>query len=148
MIKFPVQLDIFRRQDGRLQRVEHLSLPEPGYYAIGRLPDNEIQLEARQVSREHALIQVSREGMKVADRGSTNGTFIGDGWHGWDDSGQDPLGRPQPRRLQPAGRLAPRLVAAHRPHRGHRRPAPAGRLRLAGDDPDRDRRPAADRLRG
>src|SRR5262245_53286277 len=78
MIKFPVRIDIFRRENGTLTKVEHLSLPEPGYYAIGRLPDNEIRLDAKQVSREHAFLAVGRDTLQVADRGSINGTFIGD----------------------------------------------------------------------
>src|SRR5262245_5986163 len=78
MIEFPVLIDVYRRESGRLQRVEHLSLSRPGNYAIGRLSDSEIQLDAQPVSREHAFLALSRDGMRITDRASTNGTYIGD----------------------------------------------------------------------
>src|SRR6266568_3169505 len=65
MIKFPLQIDIFVRKDGQLQRVEKLSLPKPGPYPIGRLSENPIRLDDRQVSREHAILEVGEEGIEV-----------------------------------------------------------------------------------
>ena len=78
MAKFPVQIDVCVRRNGRLQEVERLSLPEPGYYSIGRTPESEIQLDSDGVSREHAFLVVQATGLEVIDRASTNGTFIGD----------------------------------------------------------------------
>src|SRR5262249_54387453 len=78
MVKLPVQIDILIRKDGRLQRVEHLSLTGRGEYGIGRLPENEIRLEAGQVSRNHAYLVVGEDRLEIVDRDSTCGTFIGD----------------------------------------------------------------------
>jgi len=78
MAKFPVQIDVCVRRNGRLQEVERLSLPEPGYYSIGRTSESGIQLDADVVSREHAFLVVQATGLEVIDRASTNGTFIGD----------------------------------------------------------------------
>ena len=78
MIKLPILLDIYQRGEGPLKRVERISLPEAGDYAIGRLPENQIVLDAPEVSKHHAWLLVREDGIAVADRGSTNRTFIGD----------------------------------------------------------------------
>ena len=43
---------------------------------IGRSPDNAIVVDEDLVSREHALIELQREGYVLHDRGSTNGTYV------------------------------------------------------------------------
>jgi len=78
MIKLPILLDIYQRSEGPLKRVERISLPETGDYAIGRLPENQIVLDAPEVSKHHAWLMVREDGIAVADRGSTNHTYIGD----------------------------------------------------------------------
>lgn len=78
MIKFPILLDIYQRGDGPLKRVERISLPEAGDYAIGRLDENQIVLDTPEVSKRHAVLIVREDGLAVADRGSTNRTYIGD----------------------------------------------------------------------
>src|SRR5262245_8081067 len=78
MAKFPVQIDVCVRQNGEFKEIERLSLPEPGYYSIGRTSESDIQLAADVVSREHAFLAVHATGREVIDRASTNGTFIGD----------------------------------------------------------------------
>jgi serine/threonine protein kinase len=47
-----------------------------GQVTIGRSADNDIVLPVSQVSRQHASIQCSREGCRIVDGGSTNGTFV------------------------------------------------------------------------
>jgi len=78
MPKFPILLDIYQRGEGPLKRVERISLPEAGDYAIGRLSENQIVLDAAEVSKSHAWLLVREDGIAVADRGSTNRTYIGD----------------------------------------------------------------------
>ncbi len=78
MVKFPILLDIYQRGEGPLKRVERISLPEPGDYAIGRNADNQIVLETPEVSKHHAWMLVREDGIAVSDRGSTNRTYIGD----------------------------------------------------------------------
>lgn len=77
MITFPILIDIYRRQDGRLTLVERISLTAPGCYSIGRLPESDVVLESVQASRKHAFIHVTSETVEVEDRGSKFGTFIG-----------------------------------------------------------------------
>lgn len=43
---------------------------------IGRHPSNEVSLEDASVSRRHASIEVTDEGVYVSDHGSANGTFV------------------------------------------------------------------------
>jgi pSer/pThr/pTyr-binding forkhead associated (FHA) protein len=44
---------------------------------VGRVADNDLQLEHPSVSKIHASLVMNREGtLLVADTGSTNGTFI------------------------------------------------------------------------
>lgn len=78
MIRFPILLDIYQRGDGPLKRVERISLPETGDYSIGRLSENQIVLDAPEVSKRHATLVVREDGIAVSDRGSTNRTYIGD----------------------------------------------------------------------
>jgi pSer/pThr/pTyr-binding forkhead associated (FHA) protein len=78
MVKFPILLDIYQRGEGPLKRVERISLPEAGDYAIGRTDENQILLDAPEVSKRHAWLLVREDGIAVADRGSTNRTYIGD----------------------------------------------------------------------
>lgn len=49
-----------------------------GPLTVGRHVDNVIQLDERQVSRRHACIERTPNGIVVRDLGSGNGTFIGD----------------------------------------------------------------------
>ncbi len=44
---------------------------------IGTAPDNDVVLTDRAVSRHHAEIRMTSQGLQVRDLGSTNGTFIG-----------------------------------------------------------------------
>ncbi|HRF09221.1 MAG TPA: FHA domain-containing protein [Xanthobacteraceae bacterium] len=78
MVKFPILLDIYQRGEGPLKRVERISLPEAGDYAIGRVGDNQIVLDTPEVSKHHAWLLVREDGIAVSDRGSTNRTYIGD----------------------------------------------------------------------
>lgn len=45
-------------------------------YGIGRHRDNEIVLRGRHVSRHHAVIFYDKEGWKIRDNGSANGTLV------------------------------------------------------------------------
>ena len=47
-----------------------------GQVTIGRGADNDIVLPVSQVSRQHASIQCDRDGCRITDGGSTNGTFV------------------------------------------------------------------------
>jgi pSer/pThr/pTyr-binding forkhead associated (FHA) protein len=77
MITFPILIDIYRQQDGRVTLVERISLTEPGSYSIGRLPESDVVLESVQASRSHAFLHATAEGIEVEDRDSKFGTFIG-----------------------------------------------------------------------
>jgi HD-GYP domain-containing protein (c-di-GMP phosphodiesterase class II) len=46
--------------------------------SIGRNPDNDLQLEDLQISRQHAVIEQNEHATIVRDLGSGNGSFIGD----------------------------------------------------------------------
>ena len=96
MITFPVLIDIYARRGSRLALLDRLSLPMPGFYAIGRQAESEIRLDAESVSREHAFLAVRAAGLEVVDRASTNGTFIGDA-----RIDQAPWDRTQPLRIEP-----------------------------------------------
>lgn len=43
---------------------------------IGRSPDNDLQLQDSQVSRVHAMIEISANGYTLSDLGSSNGTYL------------------------------------------------------------------------
>jgi DNA-binding winged helix-turn-helix (wHTH) protein len=49
-----------------------------GEHVIGRDPDVEIQLDSTTVSRRHARLVVTPEGVVLEDFGSKNGTYCGD----------------------------------------------------------------------
>lgn len=53
-------------------------LPLNGSLSIGRSPENHLQLDDPQVSRQHAIIQQTPAGTVIRDVNSGNGTFIGD----------------------------------------------------------------------
>lgn len=46
--------------------------------SIGRLPENDLQLEDLQISRQHAVIEQNENGTIVRDLNSGNGSYIGD----------------------------------------------------------------------
>ncbi len=48
----------------------------PGRHRVGRSEENELRLEDRSVSRQHAVIEVGSGGLKLQDLGSYNGTRI------------------------------------------------------------------------
>ena len=66
-----VQLSVIDGPDAGLQA--SFSLPT---VRIGAAPDNDIILKDRTVSRHHAEIRMTPEGLMLRDLGSTNGTFI------------------------------------------------------------------------
>jgi pSer/pThr/pTyr-binding forkhead associated (FHA) protein len=49
-----------------------------GTMVIGRQNDSDIPVPAEEISRHHARLQVTAEGVLVEDMGSANGTFIND----------------------------------------------------------------------
>jgi pSer/pThr/pTyr-binding forkhead associated (FHA) protein len=49
-----------------------------GTMVIGRQNDSDIPIPAEEISRHHAKLQVTAEGVLVEDMGSANGTFIND----------------------------------------------------------------------
>ena len=49
-----------------------------GTMVIGRQNDSDIPVPAEEISRHHARLQVTPEGVLVEDMGSANGTFIND----------------------------------------------------------------------
>jgi len=49
-----------------------------GIHTVGRDPDVEVRLDAATVSRRHARIIVTTEGIGLEDLGSKNGTFLAD----------------------------------------------------------------------
>jgi phage tail-like protein len=60
---------------GRLVRSVPLNVPT---VTIGRTPANNLPLAHQLVSRAHADVRVSPDGVIVTDRGSANGTFVND----------------------------------------------------------------------
>src|SRR5678815_4506484 len=67
------KLSVVNGPDKGLER-----LVESGTTMIGTHPNNDIVLTDDTVSRYHLELQVIREGLKVKDLDSTNGTFHGD----------------------------------------------------------------------
>jgi len=47
-----------------------------GEHVIGRGGDADVQLQDKDVSRRHARLEVTREGVRVHDLGSKNGVFV------------------------------------------------------------------------
>lgn len=45
-------------------------------FLVGRTPDNQLVLDVRAISKNHARMEVRPEGLFVRDLGSTNGTFV------------------------------------------------------------------------
>lgn len=53
------------------------SIPlNPGQYKIGRDPNCQIPLMSSKVSKHHASLEVSHQGVRLTDNNSTNGTFV------------------------------------------------------------------------
>lgn len=53
------------------------SIPlNPGQYKIGRDPNCQIPLMSSKVSKHHATLEVSHQGVRLTDNNSTNGTFV------------------------------------------------------------------------
>lgn len=67
-----------RRMNGRyVVRVGARRFPLAiGRTTIGRSPDREIQLDDEKVSRRHAVIRVTDEGVEIEDLGSVNGILV------------------------------------------------------------------------
>lgn len=61
--------------EGRVARTLALNVP---IVTIGRTPANVLPLPHESISRAHAELRVSPEGVILTDTGSANGTFIGD----------------------------------------------------------------------
>src|SRR5262245_10851698 len=45
---------------------------------VGRGEDSDIRIQDHSVSRKHARIEAGKDGVRVTDLGSTNGTFVND----------------------------------------------------------------------
>lgn len=76
MTPLPLILDVYRVTDGGLVHVQRISLDAESY-TIGRSSDSSIRLDGPEVSREHAVIEVSADVVTVMDRNSSRGTRIG-----------------------------------------------------------------------
>ena len=50
--------------------------PVAGPVVIGRAPECDISVQAEEISRRHALVKPTQEGLSVEDLGSSNGTYI------------------------------------------------------------------------
>ena len=50
----------------------------PGATKIGRHPTNDIVLDDITVSRKHCQLELSEDGLAIADSGSTNGSYVND----------------------------------------------------------------------
>lgn len=50
--------------------------PVAGPVAIGRAPECDISVQAEEISRRHALVKPTQDGLAVEDLGSSNGTYI------------------------------------------------------------------------
>ena len=72
--------DPSRRKDARFRLAwagGRAALTE-GQYVLGRDPDLELFLDAQDVSRRHARINIAGEQATIEDLGSKNGTFVAD----------------------------------------------------------------------
>lgn len=58
------------------KRKAHISLPVGTTITIGRDESNTLTLQHPQVSRQHAVVEVTDEGAFIRDLGSTNGTYV------------------------------------------------------------------------
>ena len=62
----------------RLAGEETIELPAaPARVTVGRAADNTLQLDDMSVSSHHALLEVTADGLRVTDLGSTNGVSVG-----------------------------------------------------------------------
>lgn len=50
--------------------------PVAGPVVIGRAPECDISVQAEEISRRHALVKPTQDGLSVEDLGSANGTYI------------------------------------------------------------------------
>jgi pSer/pThr/pTyr-binding forkhead associated (FHA) protein len=57
------------------ESVSHV-LPPEGELRIGRSTDCEIHVEDETLSRHHATLRVTKDGLSIVDLGSANGTFF------------------------------------------------------------------------
>jgi hypothetical protein len=55
---------------------EHPFTFDKNEVVIGRLQENDICLRKKNISKRHSVIRVTKDGVFIADAGSTNGTFI------------------------------------------------------------------------
>ena len=85
--------------DGQLA---HRVLPVPARLTLGRGADAEVQLDGAAVSRLHAVVSASAEGLRIEDRQSSHGVFV-DG---------DRIGAPQLLRAGSVVRLGTSLLVA------------------------------------
>ncbi|MCC7071343.1 MAG: GGDEF domain-containing protein [Deltaproteobacteria bacterium] len=60
------------------QSIGHKHLLKPGEILIGRSSQAQIQIDHESVSRRHARIVLSDNGVVLSDLGSTNGTYVND----------------------------------------------------------------------
>lgn len=60
------------------QAIGHKHLLKPGEILIGRSSQAQIQIDHESVSRRHARIVLSDNGVMLSDLGSTNGTYVND----------------------------------------------------------------------
>lgn len=55
-----------------------IDLSEKSLYIVGRMTDCDIQIQNNSISRYHAVLQHSADGLYIYDLGSSNGTFLND----------------------------------------------------------------------
>jgi ABC transport system ATP-binding/permease protein len=113
------------------------SLPPGPSYRLGRDPQSDVIVDDTRVSWEHAVLRVEDGGWILEDRGSTNGTYLGDRRVQRVDIGREctvRLGHPADGPAVHCTLSAPAPVQAGAPPS---RPAPAG----AGDGRDTGLRP-------
>ena len=64
---------IIQRQDGEMLAEYQFGA---GEYSVGRSEDNSIRAESQYLSRQHATLNISQDGLAITDLGSTHGTFV------------------------------------------------------------------------
>lgn len=60
------------------QAIGHKYVLKPGEILIGRSSQAQIQIDHESVSRRHARLMLTDQGVSLADLGSTNGTYVND----------------------------------------------------------------------